>query len=133
MESRIIHGKFLNIRLYNNPKTMVPLTTVLRKSQNKHNIIPPNSNTHKRYMRMAGLSYFHTARTHTGTSTELQNQFKLYTQFLEVKGLQLNRLNIWKILNQKRKKLKRDFYLKQCSTRCQIDTDIFVKLSKPVI
>ena len=77
MESRIIYGKFLNIRIYNNPKTKIPLTTVLRKSQNKYNIIPPNSNTHKRYKRMAGLSYFKTARTHTSTSKELQNQFSV--------------------------------------------------------
>ena len=29
--SKVIHGKFLNIRLYNNPKTNFPFTTVLRK------------------------------------------------------------------------------------------------------
>ena len=86
MESRIIYGKFLNIRIYNNPKTKVPLTTVLRKSQNKYNIIPPNSNTHKRYKRMAGLSYFKTARTHTSTSTELQNQFSVIYSILRGKG-----------------------------------------------
>ena len=74
MESKIIYGKFLNIRIYNDPNSSRPFTTVLRKENNKYNIIPPNSNTHKKYKKMAGLSYFKTARTHSSSNQELKNQ-----------------------------------------------------------
>ena len=70
-------GKFLNIRVYNNPINDRPFTTVLRKAQNKYNIIPPNSNTHKRYKKMAGLSYYNTAKMHSGSIKELENQYKV--------------------------------------------------------
>ena len=112
MESRIIYGKFLNIRIYNNPKTKVPLTTVLRKSQNKYNIIPPNSNTHKRYKRMAGLSYFKTARTHTSTSNELQNQFSVIYSILRGKGFTSKQIKYMENFKSKQDKVKKRFLSK---------------------
>ena len=112
MESRIIYGKFLNIRIYNNPKAKVPLTTVLRKSQNKYNIIPPNSNTHKRYKRMAGLSYFKTARTHTSTSNELQNQFSVIYSILRGKGFTTKQIKYMENFKSKRNIVKKRFLSK---------------------
>ena len=86
IESKITHGKFLNIRIYNNPETREPYTTVLRKAQNKYNIIPPKSNTHPKFKRMAGLGYFRTVRTHCSTQKEIQNQFKVVYAILKCKG-----------------------------------------------
>ena len=42
METKIIQGKFFNIRVINFPKVNNPTTSVLRKSNNKYNITPPN-------------------------------------------------------------------------------------------
>ena len=44
METKILQGKFLNIRDITFPKVNSPTTSVLRKSNNKYNITPPNSN-----------------------------------------------------------------------------------------
>ena len=85
MESKIIYGKFLNIRIYNDPHSSKPFTTVLRKENNKYNIIPPNSNTHQKYKKMAGLSYFKTARTHSSSEKELRNQYRVIHTILECK------------------------------------------------
>ena len=85
MESKIIYGKFLNIRIYNDPHSSMPFTTVLRKENNKYNIIPPNSNTHQKYKKMAGLSYFKTARTHSSSEKELRNQYRVIHTILECK------------------------------------------------
>ena len=43
-KTKIIQGKFLNIRVINFLKVNSPTTSVLRKSNNKYNITPPNSN-----------------------------------------------------------------------------------------
>ena len=112
IESKVILGKFLNIRLYNNPKTNIPFTTVLRKSQNKYNIIPPSSNTHKRYKRMAGLSYFHTARMHTGTTTELKNQFAVIQAILECKGFSAKQIKQMEKYKSKEVKQRKRFLSK---------------------
>ena len=46
MESKVIYGKFLNIRIFLQiPNSFRPFTTVLRKENNKYNIIPPKSKT----------------------------------------------------------------------------------------
>ena len=104
IESKIIHGKFLNIRIYNNPATQTPYTTVLRKGQNKYNIIPPNSNTHHRFKQMAGLGYFRTVRTHCSTRNEIQNQFKVVYTILKSKGFknhQIKKMEKFKTRNNK--------------------------------
>ena len=84
-------GKFLNIRVYNNPLNNKPFTTVLRKARNKYNIIPPNSNTHRRYKKMAGLSYYNTAKMHSGSIKELETSTELFKQFLNAKDLVINK------------------------------------------
>ena len=44
METKIIPGKFLNIKVLNFPTKINPYTTVLRKQNSKYNITLPNSN-----------------------------------------------------------------------------------------
>ena len=141
MESKIIHGKFLNIRIYNNPSSSIPYTTVLRKSQNKYNIIPPNSNTHPRYKRMAGLSYFNTARMHTVTRKELENQFKVINSILECKGFtkqEISKMRKYKKSETKNKKKfltktlydetsERHKYITKVFTTCNMDGEKYYK------
>jgi len=55
MESKIHYGKFLNIRICNDPHSSIPFTTVLQNENNKYNIISQNSNTQQKYKKMAGL------------------------------------------------------------------------------
>ena len=73
METKIIQGKFLNIGILNFPSFANPFTTVLRKQNNKYNIIPPNSNVAWKYKKMAGNGYFRTAQTHCTTPRERNN------------------------------------------------------------
>jgi hypothetical protein len=54
----------LNIQVINFPKRNNPSTSVLRKPNNKYNVTPPNSNVSWKFNKMAGTSYFRTARTH---------------------------------------------------------------------
>ena len=63
METKLIFGEFLNIRIYKDPTSSRPLTSLLRKPNNKYNITPANSNTHVKYKRKAGYGYFRTAGT----------------------------------------------------------------------
>ena len=114
MESKIIHGKFLNIRIYNNLLTNEPYTTVLRKPQNKYKIIPPGSNTHSKYKQMAGLSYFNTARTHTVTRKECKNQIKVIHSILECKGFNKNQTKEMQNIRRKVNQEKRKFLSKTC-------------------
>lgn len=114
MESKIVHGKFLNIRMYNNPLTNVPYTTVLRKPQNKYNIIPPGSNTHSKYKKMAGLSYFNTTRSHTVTRKERINQFKVIHSILECKGFNKNQIKEIQNMRKNKNPEKRKFLSKTC-------------------
>jgi len=44
METKIIPGKFLSIKILNFPTKINPYTTVLRKQNSKYNITLPNSN-----------------------------------------------------------------------------------------
>ena len=109
IESKVIHGKFLNIRIYNNPATQTPYTTVLRKSQNKYNIIPPNSNTHPRFKQMAGLGYFRTFRTHCSTQKEIK----------------INKKRKWRNLKQETTKKLKGSYLKLHITVFQEDMNTY--------
>ena len=47
VETNIIQGKFLNLRVYNTPDESTPFTTILRKKNTRYDIIPPTSNTHQ--------------------------------------------------------------------------------------
>jgi len=71
VKTKIIYGKFLNIKIFNNPATTKPVTTVLRKSNSKYDVIPFNSNVNPKYKKMAGLCYFKTNRTHKTSEEEL--------------------------------------------------------------
>ena len=85
VETKIIYRKFLNIKIFNNPATTKPVTTVLRKSNSKYDVIPFNSNVSPKYKKMAGLCYFKTNRTHT-KSEELSRQNQIDTSILKEKG-----------------------------------------------
>ena len=100
METKIIQGKFLNIRIFNFPSFENPFTTVLRKQNNKYNIIPPNSNVAWKYKKMAGNGYFRTARTHCTTPRERNNQYKIIHHILKLKGFSVNQIS--KIKNPKK-------------------------------
>ena len=80
----IHYGKFLNIRICNDPHSSIPFTTVLQNENNKYNIISQNSNTHQKYKKMAGLSYFKTARTHSSSEQQLTNQYRLIHAILDM-------------------------------------------------
>lgn len=58
VETKIIHGKFLNIKIFNIPGNKFPTTTVLLKDKSKFDVIPFNSNGSLKYNKMAGLGYF---------------------------------------------------------------------------
>ena len=85
VESKILWGKFLNIRIFNNPTSSTPYTTVLRKENFKYDIIPYNSNVPYHYKLMAGRSYFRTARSHTTSKVELRNQLRIVSTILKLK------------------------------------------------
>ena len=103
METKIIQGKFLNIRVINFPKQINPMTSVLRKPNNKYNITPPNSNVSWKFKKMAGVSYFHTARTHCTDKKELQNQLKIVRGILELKGFSKNQVKCMELHKKKDK------------------------------
>ena len=89
VETKIIYGKFLNIKIFNNPLTTKPITTVLRKSNSKYDIIPFNSNVSQKYKKMAGLCYFKTNRSHTTSKEELSRQNQIVFTILKEKGFPL--------------------------------------------
>ena len=55
VETKIIYGKFLNIKIFSIPGELNPTTTVLRKANTKYDIIPFISNVSVKYKKMAGL------------------------------------------------------------------------------
>ena len=85
METRVLHGKYLNIRIYNKPGLVNPLTTVLRKPNNKYNIIPPDSNVAHHYKKMAGLSYFRTIKLLSSDPEEYIRQRTVVSHILKSK------------------------------------------------
>ena len=80
MESRIIYGKFLNIRIYNDPTC-----SVLWKPNNKYSITPPSYNTPYLFKRMAGLTYFRTTRMHPHPPKSWRTSTRLYTTYFVLK------------------------------------------------
>ena len=83
VETNLIYGKFLNIKIFNDPTSTTPFTSILRKENFKYDIIPYNSNVPQL---MAGKSYFRTARSHTNSDFELKNQLKIIHAILQLKG-----------------------------------------------
>ena len=109
VESRLICGKFLNIRVYIPSNGLEPFPTVLRKENNKYNITPPTSNVSKKYKNMAGLGYFRTARMLCSSPEELRNQYRTIQHILRLKGFSkqlINEIQTTKIISDK-KPLKR--------------------------
>ena len=95
VETNLIWGKFLNIRIFNNPNSSSPCTSVLIKANYKYDIIPDNSNVNDHYKFMAGLTYFRAARTHTSSKLEQQNQFRIVSAILKLKGFSKSKLKKW--------------------------------------
>ena len=96
-ETRLIYGKFLNIKIVNFPGEQNPFTTVLRKQNSKYDIIPYSSNVSNKYKKMAGLCYFRTNRTHTSTKKERLNQDRIVQILLEEKGFSKTSIQEMKI------------------------------------
>ena len=86
VESNIIWGKFLNIRIFNDPSSLIPCNF-------KYDIIPFNSNVPHHFKLMAGRSYFRTARSHTNSTFELKNQLEVVNTILKLKGFPIRLIN----------------------------------------
>ena len=86
VESRVVYGKFLNIKIFNIPGEKHPTTTILRKPNSKFDIIPFNSNVSNKYKKMAGLGYYKTIKTHTCTEEEKVQQLNIVRTILTEKG-----------------------------------------------
>ena len=93
VETKIIYGKFLNIKIFNLPGIIFPTTTVLRKDKSKFDIIPFNSNVSMKYKKMAGLGYFRTVKTHTCSNEEYINQSNIVKAILKEKGFPQELIN----------------------------------------
>ena len=78
--------------LFNDPSSTTPYTSVLRKDNFKYDIIPENSNVNDHYKLMAGSTYFRTTRTHSSSKIEQQNQFKVVTAILKLKGFSKSKI-----------------------------------------
>ena len=102
VESRLIFGKFLNIKIFNFPGQSKPTTTVLRKASSKYDIIPFNSNISAKYKMMAGLHYFNTNKTHTSSIRELSNQNQIVKTILQEKGFPENEIRKIRKVSKKR-------------------------------
>ena len=79
-------GRYQNIKIFNDPSSTNPYTSILRKENFKYDIIPYNSNVPHHFKLMAGRSYFRTARSHTKSKSELNNQLKIIRAILHLKG-----------------------------------------------
>ena len=79
-------GKFLNIRIFNDPSSPIPFNMVLRKENFKYDIIPFNSNVPKHFKLMTGRSYFRTVCSHTSSKVELKNLLRVIYSILKRKG-----------------------------------------------
>jgi len=79
VESKVIFGKFLSIKIFNFPNEKNPIRTILRKPNSKYDMIPFNSNVSPKYEKITGLGYFKTKQKHTcsASSAEVQKQQKL--------------------------------------------------------
>ena len=86
VESRLVFGKFLNISIFNYPGVNYPITSVLRKTNSKYDVIPFHSNVNNRYKRMAGLQYFKTNKTHTCNQYAQDRQDIITETILLTKG-----------------------------------------------
>lgn len=86
VETNVIKGKFLNLRLYNLQGDPKVFTTILRKQNAKYDIIPPHSNTHSKYKSCAARTYFGMIKTHCSSDTEKIRQHRVVNRILELKG-----------------------------------------------
>ena len=84
VETKLLWGKVLNIRIFNDPTSSTPYTTVLRKENFKYDVIPYNSNIPYHFKLLAGRSYFKTTRSHTNFKSELRNQLKVVSSILKL-------------------------------------------------
>ena len=125
METKIIQGKFLNIKVINFPTKLNPYTTILRKKTCKYNITPPNSNVAWKFKKLAGYGYFRTVHTHCTDIRELKNQCKIVRHILSLKGFsksQISKIENQRkkdknMLNSKRKKFLTTIKFNECSNR----------------
>ena len=62
VETNLLWGKFLNVRIFNDPTSLLPSYW---KETFKYDIIPFNSNVPKQFTLMAGRSYYQTTYSHT--------------------------------------------------------------------
>ena len=125
METKIIQGKFLNIKVLNFSTKINPYTTVLRKQNSIYNITPPNSNVAWKFKKLAGYGYFRTVHTHCTDIRELRNQCKIVRHVLSLKGFSKSQIS--KIenlrnkrkntLNDKKKKILTTIKFNECSNR----------------
>lgn len=90
VETNVIQGKFLNLRLYNVQGDSKTYTTILRKQNAKYDIIPPHSNTHNKYKTCAARTYFGMIETHCSSDIEKMRQHKIVNKILELKGYNSN-------------------------------------------
>ena len=144
VESNIIWGKFLNIRIFNDPSSIIPCTSVLRKENFKYDIIPFTSNVPHHFKMMAGISYFRTARSHTNSKFELKNQNKIVHTILKLKGFPVPLINRMKTRRTDQpsktdpakkflgtttfdKISLRHFFVNQVFTESAIDQDLFFR------
>ena len=86
VETNVIQGKFLNLRLYNVQGDTKAYTTILRKSNAKYDITPPHSNTHSKYNSCAARTYFDMIDTHCSNENEKIRQHRVVNKILELKG-----------------------------------------------
>ena len=108
METKIIPGKFLNIKVLNFPTKINPYTTVLRKQNSKYNITLPNSNVAWNLKKLAGYGYFRTVHTHCTDIRELRNQCKKVRHVLSLKGFSKSQISKIENLRNKRKNTLND-------------------------
>ena len=76
----------MNIRIFNDPSSSTPCTSVVRKENFKYDVIPFNSNVSHHFKLMAGKSYFRTAKSHSNTISELANQNRIVYSILKFKN-----------------------------------------------
>ena len=81
---------------------------MLRKSNSKYNITPPNSNVPWKFKKLAGIGYFRTARTHCMDIRELKNQYKIVRHILSLKGFSKNQIGKIEKLKNKNKTIEKD-------------------------
>ena len=140
LESKLIYGKFLNMKIINSPDTQKPVTIDPRKPNSKNDIIPYKSNVSIKYKKMAGLCYFRTNRTQTSTNVELANKNSIVEMLLKEKGFPIKLIELCKIdsgtkKSKEKKKLmgvttydsvsKRPKYVKQVIGNSKLNKDLY--------